>query len=132
MHCLKGSVADRLLFFFMILSIGVLWFYIQQQLGQGIPTAYVYHQHQLIAEYPIPTDERVIHVHALGEIGDSEIEISKEGIRFLHSPCSTHHCTLAGQKSHAGSVLACVPNHIMVTIRGRSATETITFDAVAE
>ena len=134
MHCLKGSVADRLLFFFMVLVIGMLWFYIQQQLSHGLPTAFVYHQERLLAEYPLPTDETIIHVPAMGELGESDIEISKQGARFVSSPCSTNHCTLAGHKSHAGSVIACVPNHIMVLIRGTSKNDdnVMSFDAVAE
>ncbi len=133
-QCLKGTGADRVLLFLLLLGIALLWFQINQSLAQGVPTAYVYHQKQLLAAYPLPTDEQVIHVAAKGELGLSEIEISKQGIRFLSSPCATHYCTLAGQKSYAGSVLACVPNHIMVLLRGSSAKsdDQIHFDAITE
>ena len=133
LHCLKGNVADRLLLVFMLLCTFLLWFEIQKQLSQGTPTAYIYHQQRLLAEYLIPTDESIIQVPANGEIGESNIEISKHGIRFVSSPCTTHHCTLSGYKSHAGSVLACVPNHIMVVVRGSpQGTEAGNFDAFAE
>jgi len=132
-HCLKGTVTDRLLLILMLFAIGLLWFEIQKQLSHGLPTAYVYHQQRLLAEYPIPTDDTIIHVPAMGELGESDIEISKKGVRFVSSPCTTHHCTLAGHKAYAGSVLACVPNHIMVVVRGSSqGNEHTTFDAVAE
>ncbi|MDQ7001492.1 MAG: NusG domain II-containing protein, partial [Ghiorsea sp.] len=115
-------------------AIALLWFQITQALNQGAPTAYVYHGDTLLAKYPLPKDERVIHVAAHGEIGISDIEISRYGIRFDASPCTTHRCMLAGRKRYAGSVIACVPNHIMVVIRGseHKNKQGITFDAISE
>lgn len=133
-ECLKGTGADRLLLFLLLLGIIWLWFQINQTLAQGVPTAYVYHQKQLLASYPLPTDEQIIQVDAKGEMGISEIEISKQGIRFLSSPCTTHYCTLSGHKAYKGSVLACVPNHIMVVLRGSAAKDehSVHFDAITE
>ncbi len=132
--CLKGTRADRILLLFMLLIILFLWFEIEHRLSAGPATAYVYHHHQLLAKYPLPTDETVIHVTAKGELGDSEVEISKQGIRFLASPCTTHYCTLSGSKAYPGSVIACVPNHIMVVLRGsaQAAEDQIFFDAISE
>ena len=133
-QCLKGSWADRILLLFMLTGIVFLWLQISQTLAQGAPTAYVYHGEKLLAKYPLPHDERIIHVAAQGEIGISDIEISKHGIRFDTSPCSTHHCTLSGTKKYPGSVIACVPNHIMVVIRGsdEKIEKSIKFDALSE
>ena len=68
------------------------------------------------------------------EFGVSDIEISKAGIRFVSSPCTTHHCSLAGTKKYAGSVIACVPNHIMVVLRGfdEKSDKNNYFDAITE
>ncbi len=133
-QCLKGSWADRILLLLLLAGIGFLWFQISQTLTQGAPTAYVYHGEKLLAKYPLPDDKRIIHVAAQGEIGVSDIEISKQGIRFKTSPCSTHHCTLSGTKKYTGSVIACVPNHIMVVIRGSDEKngKNIKFDAISE
>ncbi|MCF6208173.1 MAG: NusG domain II-containing protein [Ghiorsea sp.] len=133
-QCLKGSWVDRILLIFLLVGIGFLWFQISQTLAQGAPTAYVYHGDKLLAKYPLPDDERMIHVAAHGEIGVSDIEISKHGIRFETSPCSTHYCTLSGTKKYTGSVIACVPNHIMVVIRGsdEKSDKIINFDAISE
>jgi len=133
-QCLQGSWADRILLLFLLPGIVCLWFQISQTLAQGTPTAYVYHGEKLLAKYPLPDDKRIIHVAAQGEIGISDIEISTQGIRFDSSPCSTHHCILSGTKKYAGSVIACVPNHIMVVIRGsnKKNDETIKFDAISE
>jgi len=132
--CFQGSWADRLLLALLMAGILWLWFFIQHSLNVGEPTAYVYHQDQLLAKYPLPRDGQVIHVPAAGEIGTSDIEISKQGIRFVSSPCTTHYCMLSGHKNHAGAVIACVPNHIMVVLRGsfdRQQDEQM-FDAVTE
>jgi len=133
-QCLQGSWADRILLLFLLAGIVCLWFQISQTLAQGAPTAYVYHGDKLLAKYPLPDDERIIHVAAQGEIGVSDIEISIQGIRFDSSPCSTHYCTLSGTKKYTGSVIACVPNHIMVVIRGsnKKNDEAIKFDAISE
>jgi len=133
-QCLQGTWSDRILLMTLLIGIALLWFQINQTLHQGAPTAYVYHGKTLLAKYPLPQDEQVIHVAAQGEIGISDIEISKEGIRFDSSPCTTHHCILAGRKRYAGSVIACVPNHIMVVIRGsdKENKTRIKFDAISE
>lgn len=117
-NCLKGSISDRVLLLSILLACAWLWWTIYTQLNAGQPMAYIYHQQQLLAKYPLPTDDTIIRVPATGEIGVSDIEISRQGIRFVSSPCTTHHCTLAGHKNHAGAVIACVPNHIMAVIRG--------------
>lgn len=133
-QCLKGTITDRILLFLLLLGTLLLWLAINKQLSLGSATAYVYHQQQLLAKYPLPNDDKVIHVTALGEIGASEIEISKQGIRFTSSPCTTHYCTLSGHKSHAGSIIACVPNHIMVVLRGSRQHDGKNdyFDAISE
>lgn len=134
MQCLKGSLADRMLLSVLLIGTLFLWFMIHQQLSVGPATAYVYHQKTLLAKYPLPTDNTIIHVPATGELGISEIEISQHGIRFLSSPCTTHYCTRSGHKAHAGSVIACVPNKIMVVLRGSISNnpQEIQFDAVSE
>jgi hypothetical protein len=133
-QCLQGTWADRILLFSLFLVIAFLWLQISHTLNQGNPTAYIYHGDTLLAKYPLPNNEHVIHVAAQGEIGISDIEISKDGIRFDSSPCTTHHCILSGSKRYAGSVIACVPNHIMVVIRGSDTKnkESIKFDAISE
>lgn len=132
--CFQGNWADRLLLAALLAGVFGLWLYIQHNLNVGEPTAFVYHHDQLLAKYPLPSDGQVIHVPAHGEIGISDIEISKAGIRFISSPCTTHYCQLSGHKNHAGAVIACVPNHIMVVLRGsfdRRQGEQM-FDAVSE
>jgi len=131
-QCLKGTWTDRILLVFLLIGIAFLWFQIEKTLSHGLPTAYVYHGKTLLASYPLPKGDKVTHVAAEGEIGVSDIEISKHGIHFVSSPCTTHYCMLSGHKKHTGSVVACVPNHIMVVIRGASDDTQPHFDAVTE
>ncbi len=134
LRCLQGSWVDRGLLIGLLIVIIGLWFYIQNELNDGEATAYIYHQQQLLAVYPLPTDEQVIQVAAVGELGISDIEISRLGIRFRHSPCATQYCTASGHKNYTGSVIACVPNHIMVVLRGSMENnhKSMTFDAITE
>ncbi len=131
-QCLQGTWADRILLVFLLIGIAFLWFQIEKTLSRGLPTVYVYYGKTLLASYPLPNDDKVIHVAAEGEIGVSDIEISKHGVRFISSPCTTHYCMLSGHKKHTGSVIACVPNHIMVVIRGATDDTQPHFDAVTE
>jgi len=133
-QCLRGTWVDRILLIILLIGIALLWFQINQTLSRGIPTAYIYHGETLLAKYPLPQDDNIIHVDANGEIGVSDIEISQRGVRFVSSPCTTHYCMLAGHKKYTGSVIACVPNHIMVVVRGfdEKIDKNITFDAISE
>ena len=133
-QCLKGTWMDRIVLLLLLLGIAFLWLQIQKNLSQGVPTAYIYHGKQLLASYPLPKGDKIIHVPAKGEIGISDIEISKQGIRFVSSPCLTHHCTLSGRKKQSGSVIACVPNHIMVVLHGfdDKIDKSMRFDAITE
>ncbi|MDQ6989871.1 MAG: NusG domain II-containing protein [Mariprofundaceae bacterium] len=134
LRCLQGSRADQVLLLILLLLIFGLWLGVQEHLNQGPPTVFIYHEQQLLAQYPVPQDEHIIRVAAVGALGTSDIELSKQGIRFISSPCTTQYCTLAGHKSHVGSVLACVPNHIMVVVRGflEKDTQKVVYDAIAE
>ncbi|MDX8382006.1 MAG: NusG domain II-containing protein [Ghiorsea sp.] len=133
-QCFKGTWWDRIVLCLLLVGITFLWLNIQQNLSQGVPTAFVYYNKTLLASYPLPMDDKVIHVPAQGQIGVSDIEISKHGVRFTSSPCPTHHCMLSGEKKQPGSVIACVPNHVMVVLRGfdKKSDEMNHFDAITE
>lgn len=128
---LAGTMADYILLAIVLAGIIASWFAIHASIGGGVPTAYIYHDSVLVATYPLPGDDRVIHFDADGEIGTSEIIIDRSGARIARSPCPTQHCVLSGAHRHIGDMIACVPNHILVSIRGAGEMHN-TFDAVAE
>jgi len=64
-----------------------------------------------------------------GDLGPSEIIIDEHGARIAASPCSSQRCVLSGAHTHAGDIIACVPNRILITLRGSDRTA---FDAIVE
>jgi len=115
---LSGSWMDRILLLLALLGIALSWQWIHARVASGPPMALVYHGEELLARYPMPPAEP-IHLAVEGTIGTSEIIIDQNGVRFASSPCSSQQCVLSGYHHHAGDTAACVPNQIMITIRGR-------------
>jgi hypothetical protein len=120
---LTGTVADRVLLVASLVLIATLWLWLQRAAPAGPPMVLIYHGKQLLAEYPIPTTGAPIHVHAKGELGMSDIVIDTHGVHFVSSPCTGKQCILAGTKHHPGDIIACVPNRILVSIRGSNPGE---------
>ncbi len=128
-HYLSGTAADRWLLLLILLLIAGSWAWIRHQVSAGPPTVYIYHEHRLLAMYPLPDNDQQIHYRAHGHLGISDIMISRHGVRMLHSPCSSQRCVLSGEHIRAGDMIACVPNHILVSIRGNRRQQ---LDAIAE
>ncbi len=65
-------------------------------------------------------------VEVEGRIGESVIEISREGVRFVDSCCPNHLCMKRGWVSKPGDMVACVPNGIIVRVIGKPEYDVIT------
>lgn len=128
---LAGTWTDRLLLLLALAGIVSSWFAIHALIASGPPTVYIYHGDTLLATYPLPHDNETIHFDAGGELGTSEVVIDRHGARIVSSPCTTKLCVLSGIHKHAGDMIACVPNHILVSIRG-SGENRSGLDAVVE
>lgn len=62
-----------------------------------------------------------------GRLGESMLEVRDGRIRFVDSPCAGRLCVHAGWLSHTGQVAACLPNGVVVEVRGGDRG----FDAIA-
>ena len=51
-----------------------------------------------------------------GPLGQTHLVIDAQGARITASPCPHKTCIAMGTARHAGNLLACVPNRIMVRI----------------
>ena len=92
--------------------------------------AEVYHADTLLATYALPVaGAAAVHLQVEGELGISDITIDATGARISSSPCTSQRCVLAGAHRHAGDIIACVPNRILIILRGQSSTG---FDAIVE
>jgi len=127
---LKGTLTDRILLLISLLAIAVSWFVVQSVVASGPAVAEVYHGKVLLATYPLPlAGEPAKSFMIEGELGTSEILLDEHGVRMLSSPCSAQRCVYSGAHRHAGDIIACVPNRILITIRGSAESR---FDAIVE
>lgn len=51
-----------------------------------------------------------------GPLGQTQLVIDGQGVRITASPCPRKTCLSMGTARHAGDLLACVPNRILVHI----------------
>lgn len=58
-----------------------------------------------------------------GPLGPTRIVIDDHGVRIVDSPCPRKVCLAMGPARHAGELVACVPNHILVRIEGTGSEE---------
>ena len=129
-NALKGTWTDRMLLLVSLLCIALSWFIIQANIAAGPAMAEVYYDNTLMATYPLPQKGQApIHFQLEGKLGLSEVVIDERGARISSSPCSSQRCVLSGSHRHAGDMIACVPNRILITLRGSSASR---FDAIVE
>ena len=127
---LKGTWMDRALLLLALLAIVAVWFGIQAQIAAGPARAEIYHADTLLATYPLPQQgEKPIHFQVEGDIGLVNILIDAAGARITSSTCATQRCVLSGAHRHAGDMIACVPNRVLISLRGSAASR---FDAIVE
>jgi len=108
----------------------VSWFVQKQAVASGPAVAEVYHGKVLLATYPRPLAGKPAKSFMIeGELGTAEILLDEHGVRMLSSPCSAQRCVYSGAHRHAGDIIACVPNRILITIRGSAESR---FDAIVE
>ncbi|MCK5912457.1 MAG: NusG domain II-containing protein [Desulfuromusa sp.] len=84
------------------------------------------------ARVVVSSDDRIIFVAPLdkdqrveleGPLGITVLQIENGTARITSSPCAQKICIGMGKVSRTGDLLACVPNHLVVSIEGDSAGE---------
>jgi hypothetical protein len=64
-------------------------------------------------------------------VSDVELQVKDGAIAFIESDCPGKECIHAGRLKNPGSSAACLPNHVSVTIEGKSG-EHQEVDTIAE
>jgi len=128
---LKGSWTDRAILLISLATIIYAWQWIHHEVSSGPATVMIYHDETLLAQYPFPEQGAPIHFKAEGKLGISNIIIGSNGVHFSSSPCTTQFCVINGHRSEGGDIIACVPNRILVSIKG-SRLSGSHFDAIVE
>jgi hypothetical protein len=86
------------------------------QAGGGQPAAYVYRNNHLLGVYQLDRDQ----VIAIGDRArpDMRIEIRGGAVRVAESDCPRGVCRQAGWVRTPGRSIVCIPNKVLVELRG--------------
>ena len=60
-------------------------------------------------------------------VGGCEIFADSEGVKFVSSVCSDSLCVKRGTMTRAGDTMACVPERVVVSLKGGSSTHIETY-----
>jgi len=84
--------------------------------ARGQAVAVIYHDNQLLGVYPLDREQVVV----IGDKArpDMRIEIKGGRIRVAESNCPRGVCKQAGWVRTPGRSIVCVPNHVIIEIRG--------------
>jgi hypothetical protein len=96
------------------LALGVA---VPSLLRPGVPPerAFVLVGKEIVASLPLGENATI---EVAGAVGPVSIEVSGEAVRVRESSCANKICVGMGWKRHAGDMLACVPNALLVRIDG--------------
>ncbi len=118
------TVADRIILGFALLLL--VWLYQQYWIKGKAPIGYalirVSHQTPIKVDLQHPQK-----IAIQGHLGESLIEVTQGGIRFIASPCRNKHCIHAGWLSANRDFVACLPNQVSIELHRH---ETVEFDAI--
>ena len=67
--------------------------------------------------YPLDAETTV---RVPGPLGETVVEIADGAVRVVSSPCPEKICIKTGRISKPGQWIACLPNRVFISIRGRS------------
>lgn len=83
--------------------------------GDGPPRAVVTVGRSEAAVLPLERDGEVT-VH--GRLGNVTVAVRDGAVRVVASSCAQQVCVAAGAKREPGDLIACVPNEVLVRVRG--------------
>lgn len=64
-----------------------------------------------------------------GSVGETRIKIDRGAVQVLSSDCPEKICVLTGKIRHAGEMIVCVPNKVVVKIIGKTENQ---FDVITQ
>ena len=114
----RMTLADRLLVGGLVL-FAAAFIFMNSFRAPGL-TMIVEQDNRITHSYPLTTDQTL---NLSGPLGTSVVEIKDGAVHFVSSPCPNKVCIGMGRASKAGDILACVPNHLLLRISGKSALE---------
>lgn len=78
--------------------------------------------------YPLNSDQSI---EITGSLGTSHIRIKNNSVSMTSSPCPLKICVKKGEISNSGEWIACLPNKILIIIKGKR-NEKTEIDIISE
>ena len=123
-YCTRGDIIlIAALLAVSLLSIGGI-----RLLGVSGKHAVVDVDNRRVLELPLDRD---VVTTVRGPLGDTVIKVEKGAVSIPESPCPRGYCMHMGHIRQVGEILVCVPNHVIVRIRGGANSGTA-FDGIVE
>lgn len=77
----------------------------------------------MIKELPL---DRETTVNVEGPLGTTVVKVEEGKARIISSPCPRKLCIRMGSISKAGEMVVCVPNKVVVRIKGKQEIDAVT------
>ena len=108
-----------------LLVLSIAYFSVVYQYSFNGKHAVVEVNGRRVLELPLDRD---VTTTVTGPLGETVIVVENRSVRIADSPCPNHYCVRMWRLRHRGGITVCVPNRVIVTIRGGS--ERDSFDGV--
>ncbi len=113
--------ADIILFVLLI-AIAAAGIVLMSGVGEAGSTAVVRLDGNVVRQVDLSVDQTFW-------VGDVQLQVKDGAIAYIESDCPGKECIHAGWLQKPGSSMACLPNHVSVTVEGKSESEV---DIIAE
>lgn len=120
-----STLADRILLLIVALLLGLLFW--QHDSRAAAQSVQIFQGKHLLRELALDHDQQIA---VPGPLGNTLVEIHAGQARVRSSPCNGKQCVHVGWLRHAQDSAACIPNQVLLTIKG--AAKGSRFDAIAE
>lgn len=122
---------DKILIVFVLIGAVLIFTGFQVYgFGGGKTYAVIEVNGQPYQKISLGKDGPELQVKVPGVLGESIVEVNKDKVRMLYSPCPDKDCERQGWASRPGQMLVCLPNRVVVKIvgdRGQSDLDAVSF-----
>ncbi len=115
---IKIKAIDYLIFFFALSVIAL----ISAQVYSGTSSSSQITISGVEGRWVYPLDQEQT-VSIAGPLGETVVRIEEGTVRVLSSPCPEKLCIKTGRIEKPGQWIACLPNRVLITIRGRGTNQ---------
>ena len=113
---MRITIGDKILIVSLLILNG--WLFMNWGIGfsEGNWVVVEVDQNEVV-RLPLATDQTT---KVKGPLGLTEVEVKKGQARIVRSPCKNKVCIKSGYIRYADRLAACIPNHVVVRIVGKT------------